>query len=520
MRVSSGSPAGARASSHRQGAVIGIDLGTSSVKVLLVDVSGRVLARIQRSYATHRPDPLAVEQDPGAWWDAVTACLREAVERLPAGGLLGAAVTGQLNGLVLLDDSGQVLRNAIIWLDRRGVEEAQMMDEQFGAELEALTLGRPQAISILTKWVWVSRHEPDIARRARWILAPKDFITYMLTGTVGTDFSDAGAGQLLDIRNRTYLDDVMTGLGLPTRCLPPLRPSHAVAGYVTRQAAQQTGLPEGLPVAAGAGDVPALALGSGVRQSGDACVSLGSAGHIAVYADQAPAALDPGLWLLCHSLPDAYLAHALVMTGGLCLQWFHDTFQCDPSGDPRDVSESYAALLRAAAEVTPGSEDLLFLPFLEGAATPLNEPQFRAVFLGATPRHTRAAFARAVLEGVVFNARDGIDAIKALGVPVKAIRVAGGGTRHRLWVEIIASVLQAPAEVLSDSDLSALGAAVLAGLAAGAWADADEALSRALSVREVVLPNETWIDVYDRTYQRYREACQTLLPFFQKEVRS
>lgn len=433
---------------------VGIDLGTSAVKVLVQDDRGRALAKASRPYPTLSPRPGWSEQSPADWWSATCEAIREAVAASGAC-IVSVGLSGQLNGFVRLDAGGEPLGPAVIWLDLRGEEEARALLATGDPDVEGLTGNELSAICVLPKLAWFARHRPAELSAARHIVLAKDWILFRLTGEIATDPSDAGSTAMATPDGTAWQPALVEHAGITFDRLPPIRASVEVAGYITPSAAKATGLPSSIPVATGAGDVTALAVGCGIVAPGRVAITLGTAGHVVAEAATAAHVKGRGLWRIPHALPGQALLLGLIMSGGLSLGWLRGVLAA--GGAPPD----FACLETLAAAVPPGARGVTFLPFLEGAATPHRRPDARGAFLGLSSSHDAGEMVRAVMEGVAFNAVECIEALEAAGAETAEIRLAEGGAQSPLWCAILADVLARPVCLIEERDTSAAGAALL-----------------------------------------------------------
>lgn len=437
-------------------ATVGIDIGTSAVKVLALHRDGRtVLGEASRPYPTHTPRPGWVEQAPADWWAATCAALADLRDAVPGLEVIGASLSGQVNGLVLLDGGGQPVGDAIIWLDTRATEDAVRVATALGWATEDLG-----AISVLSKLAWLSANDRARLERARSLLFVKDYILYRLTGEMVTDASEATSASMLDLASGDWLAGIGAAAGFDTAILPPVVPAMRVVGGVTAAAAAETGLPTGTPVAPGAGDVAALSVGCGVISAGICGVTLGTAGHVVL---SRPAAAHfperQNLWRVAHADPDLAVWLGLVMSGGLSLSWFH---RMAAAFNP---AMEFSEVVALAGDSPAGANGVRFVPFLEGAATPYGQPLARGAFTGVSSSTSAADMARAVMEGVAFNVRQCLELFAAHGGVIDEIRVAEGGARVDLWCQILADVLDRPLLRLDALNTSSLGAALMANVA-------------------------------------------------------
>jgi len=460
----------------------GIDVGTTGVKAIAITPEGDVVARAERSYPLSTPRPGWSEQNPEDWWDASEAALAELGSELA-----GIGLSGQMHGLVALDVEDRVIRPAILWNDQRTAAECAEIEERIGlARLIELTGNRALPGFTAPKLLWLRRHEPDAYARVQRVLLPKDYVRLRLTGRRAIDVADASGTLLLDVAGRRWSDDVLEALELPREWLPDVLESPEVSG-TTR---------DGIPVAAGAGDQAAAALGAGVVDAGGpASVVLGTSG--VVFAALPAFRPDPEarVHVFCHAVPDRWHAMGVMLSAAGSLQWLRDRLA---------PGVSFDELVAEAAVWPPGAAGLLFAPYLAGERTPHADPDARGAFVGLELRHDRGALCRAVLEGVAYGLRDSFELLRELGVPLTVARASGGGARGRLWLEIVASVLGIPLELCVVEEGSAFGAALLGGVAAGAFADGRDAVARCVRVRDTVEPSTDWTDAYEEGYARYR----------------
>ena len=445
---------------------IGIDLGSSRVKLLALDDSGESLGVTMASYSTESRRAGFAEQNPDRWWDALRLAMSELLAR-PA--LRGATIealgmTGQMHGAVFLDAEGSPVRPAIMWSDGRAEAETAEIEQRISREeLVALTGNRSNVSFTAPKIMWVARHEPEVMAKTSWIVQPKDALRARLTGEIGGDVSDASATLLFDLHARTWSDEICRRLEVDRALLAPLRESEALAGGLREDAARALGLPAGIAVAVGGADAPTAALGLGLASeagsNGTVLISLGTGGQ--VLAPVASPRIDPEgrLHGLCHVVPGQWCVMAAILSAAASLDWVVRLLK---PGDPNGARE----LLAAAAKVPAGSDGLLFLPYLRGERTPHFDPSASGALIGMRINHGPAEMTRAVLEGVAFALGEGMDLMRGLGLDPKAGVVAGGGV-NKLWQQIIADVLNMPVALGATEHASGRGAALLGAVAAG-----------------------------------------------------
>jgi xylulokinase len=454
---------------------IGIDVGTSAVKAIAVDADGEVLARSEVPYPLSTPRPGWAEQDPEDWWRAT----EQALDGLPADGVAGIGLSGQMHGLVTLDASDRPIRPAILWNDQRTGAECREIEERVGVErLISLTGNRALTGFTAPKLLWLRTHEPESFGRIAHVLLPKDYVRLRLTGERAIDAADASGTLLLDVARRRWSAEVLDALELDGGWLPAVLESPEVSGH-TRA---------GVPVAAGAGDQAAGALGVGVDRPGPLSVVLGTSG--VVFAAMPTFRADPQarVHAFCHAVPGAWHQMGVMLSAAGSLAWARSV-----------VGGEFAELVAEAEQWGPGVEGLTFLPYLSGERTPHADPDARGAFAGLSIRHDRGAIVRAVLEGVACGLRDCFDLV---GGGARG-RASGGGARSRLWQRIVASVLEIPLERVAVEEGAAYGAAMLGGVAGGVWGDVHEAVGACVRTHGQIDPVAEWIEPYRELRARY-----------------
>jgi xylulokinase len=456
--------------------LVGLDVGTTGVKAIAVTPEGAVVATAEEAYPLSTPQPGWSEQDPEDWARASESALQSlAVEAS------GVGFSGQMHGLVCLDEHDRVIRPAILWNDQRTAAECAEIEERVGLErLISLTGNRALPGFTAPKLLWLRRHEPDVYGRIRRIALPKDYVRFRLTGEWLIDAADASGTLLFDVAGRRWSDDMLSALEVPHDWLPPVHESTEIAG---------------------AGDQQAAALGVGVIAGGTVSVVIGTSGVVLAalpaYAHDALARVHA----FCHAVPDTWEAMGVMLNAAGALRWFRDAVA---------PGVSFDELTAEAGRWNPLAEGANFLPYLQGERTPHVDPDARGAFTGLSIRHDRGALVRAVLEGVAYGLRDSLELLRDLGVTPERGRVSGGGARSNLWLEIVASVLDLPLERSAVEEGSAFGAALLAGVAGGTFADAREAVAACVRVKETVEPNPDWVRMYAEGYSRFRTLYSAL----------
>lgn len=447
--------------------LLALDLGTSSVKVILVTPGGQVVGRGTGDYAIRSPQPRQAEQDPGDWWAAVSQAVRAAVTPAHAPRVAAIGLSGQMHGTLLLDRQGELLAPAVIWPDQRSQAEVRAITAEIGAEALIDLTGSPLATGFQAATLaWLRHHRPDLWAKIGHILLPKDYLRWRLTGRFATDPSDAAGTLLLDVRRRAWSPALLDRLALDPDWLPPIRPAASVAGELTHAAAQVLGLRPGIPVITGAADTPCSALGAGVLTPDTLLLTLSTGGQLLLPAQTVAVDRRGRIHTFCSALEPTpqqagWYQMGALLAAGLALRWLRDQVL------GLDGPDAYTRMTAWAADVPPGSEGLLFLPYLVGERTPHMDPQACGAFLGLTLQHGRAALVRAVLEGVGLAAYDAYAVLAELGAAPSRIVLAGGGAASPLWRQIIADIFGAPVHPLARQEQSALGAALLAGAGLG-----------------------------------------------------
>lgn len=488
---------------------LGIDTSTTGSKALLIDERGEVIAVASSPHTLQTPRPLWSEQDPREWWEAVSASIRSVLEQTGIGGEAVEAVglTGQMHGLVLLDEVGNVLRPAILWNDQRTQRQCDEIHARIGKERFIQITGNVALTGFTApKILWVKENEPEVYARAKHVLLPKDYIRYKLTGEYALDKADGAGTVLFDLRSRDWSDEVLSALEIPHAWMPKTFEGTEFTGYVTEQAAQLTGLHVGTPVAAGGGDQAAGAVGVGAVEPGIVGLTVGTSG--VVFATTPSALIEPEgrLHAFCHAVPGLWHFMGVMLSAAGSLQWYRDTLASNASFDE---------LLKEAETIPAGSEGLHFLPYLSGERTPHPDPLARGAFIGLTVRHSRAHMTRAVLEGVAFGLKDSFTLIQNAGLgAITQVRASGGGTKGALWRQLLASVLEAELVTVNTTEGAAYGAALLAGVGAGAWMDVPSACKACIKITGRTQPEASQVNVYQMTYPIYQELYPALRASF------
>jgi xylulokinase len=488
--------------------VLGIDSSTTATKAVLVDRDGTVVSAASAEYGFETPRPLWSEQDPTLWTAATATAVGETLARAGATGRDVAAVglTGQMHGLVLLDKHDAVLRPAILWNDQRTASECDELRAVFGKDrLVALTGNDALTGFTAPKILWVRNHEPELVDRIAHVLLPKDYVRLWLTGIHATDRAGGAGTQLFDLAERTWSSELLGALHLPPDWFPPTHEGPDITGTITEDAAAATGLAAGTPVVAGGGDQAANAVGTGVIDPGTVTLSLGTSG-VVFAATESPVFEPEGrVHAFCHAVPGRWHLMGVMLSAAGSLRWYRDTIAPEAG---------FPSLDTEAGNVPPGSEGLLFLPYLTGERTPHPDPLARGAFVGLTVRHGRAHLTRSVLEGVAFGLADSLDLMRRAGVAeVSQVRASGGGINSPLWRQILADVLGAGIATVTTTEGAAFGAAILATVAAG-WADQAGDMAHAwVKITSVTEPGGN-VARYRELHATYRQLYPALRPTF------
>jgi xylulokinase len=475
---------------------IGVDVGTTGARAVAVDEHGAVVSATTSEYPLLTPRPQWTEQDPAEWWRATREALAEVANACRAEGkeIVAIGLTGQMHGSVFLDAAGDVIRPALLWNDQRTGKQCEEITERVGRERLVEITGNPALTGFQApKVLWLRDEEARNFERVSSVLLPKDYVRMRLAGELATDASDAAGTLFLDLRSRTWSRDVLTALDVPAGWLPPVFESPEPAGKVSNGVAAELGLPSGLPVAAGGGDNAAAAIGTAVTRAGLMSSSIGTSGVLFAHADDA--AVDPSgrIHAFAHSVPGRYCLLAVTLSAGGSLRWWRD-----------QTGLGYDELVAEASNAPAGSEGLVFLPYLTGERTPHLDPTATGAFIGLTARHTRGHMTRALMEGVVFALRDGIEIMRGLDVRPTEIRATGGGATSPLWLQLQADIYGTPVHRLAIEEGAAYGAALLGHVTAGTFADVNEATSVVRTLDETTDPDPKRVARYDEIYGVYR----------------
>lgn len=488
---------------------LGLDVGTGGSRALLIDGHGRVIANYTAAHEEmqmHRP--LWAEQDPDNWWRACVEAIRGVLKEASISGdsIRGVGLTGQMHGLVLLDEQNKVIRPALIWCDQRSQHQVDSINAALGKEKILEYTANPMLTGFtLPKLLWVRDNEPAKFEKVRKILLPKDYPRFKLTGEFATEVSDASGTGLFDVIHRRWSEEMVSGLGLDRSILPRAYESREITGKVTAEATKLTGLKEGTPVVGGAGDQAASAIGNGITQTGTVSCTIGTSGVVFAYLDKP--AYDPlgRVHTFCHAIPDVWHVMGVTQGAGLSLQWFRNRFA--PGVEYDDLT--------AEATLSPaGAHGLFWLPYLMGERTPHLDANARGAWIGLTAKHQRHDLGRAILEGVCYSQKDGLRIIEELGAKPSLVRLSGGGAKSPFWHQLFADIFDKRVVTLQTQEGSAYGAALLAMIGTGEYKSAAEVSSVVVKEVSSKSPNKEDVEFYAKRYDLYRSLYPALRPAF------
>jgi xylulokinase len=504
-------------------ALLGIDLGTTGVKAALFAAEdGRTLSSAFVEYPLYHPHPGWAEQQPEDWWQATLTAIRHCLlegskEGARPADVRGVGLSGQMHGVVLLDESYKVLRPCIIWADQRSEAQCQWMTGRVGASRLLDLVSNPALPGFSApKALWVRDNEPGVFASARVMLLPKDYIRFRLTGVLAMEISDAAGTCLLDVQHGEWSRPVLEAIGFDAALLPPVVPADTVAGKITAEVGHATGLPAGTPVAGGGADNACGAVGNGVVRPGLALVSIGTSGVVLAYADRPQVDRSgpvPRVHTFNHAVPGAWYLMGVTQGAGLSLRWVRDNIGLPERALERWTGlDAYEILAMEAGSVPAGSHGLLFLPYLQGERTPHLDAYARGGWVGLAASHDRRHLVRSVLEGVAFSLKDCFAIIAGQGLALEQVRATGGGAKSPLWRQIIADVLGVELVTTSAQEGPAFGAALLAGVASGVYASVAQACDATVRVIEQTLPQPAEARVYAELYEQFRALYPALKP--------
>ena len=483
---------------------IGIDLGTSAVKLLLVDEQGKIYNEVTKEYPLEFPQPGWSQQNPEDWWNAVTEGIPELLAGFDVAQVAGIGCGGQMHGLVVLDKDDNVIRPAILWNDGRTAQQVDYMNGVIGKEkLSALTANIAFAGFTAPKILWMKENEPENFAKIAKIMLPKDYINYVLTGVHSCDYSDASGMLLLDVRNKCWSKEMLDICGISEKQMPKLFESYDCIGTIDPEIAKQLGIHGTVKVVAGAGDNAAAAVGTGTVGAGGCNISLGTSGTIFISSDKFGVDPNNALHAFAHA-DGGYHLMGCMLSAASCNKWL-----CE---DILGTSD-YAAEQAGITDEKLGRNTVYFLPYLMGERSPINDTNARGTFIGMTMDTSRSDMVQAVLEGVAFAIRDSFEVAKSLGIEIPRSNICGGGAKSKLWQEIMANVLNIPLDSVVTEQGPGYGGAMLAMVGCGAYGSVQEAADKLVSIASTVYPDAEIAARYEAKYQKYKQiypACKHL----------
>ncbi|HIY19462.1 MAG TPA: xylulokinase [Candidatus Blautia avistercoris] len=471
---------------------IGVDLGTSAVKLLLMKEDGKIENVVSEEYPLYFPREGWSQQNPRDWWEQTVLGIRKLTEGFDKSQVAGISFGGQMHGLVVLDENDQVIRPAILWNDGRTQEETEYLNREIGKEnLSAYTANIAFAGFTAPKLLWMRKQEPENFSKIAKIMLPKDYLAYRMTGVHSTDYSDASGMLLLDVKNRRWSEPMMEICGISREQLPDLYESYEVTGTLTKEAAKELDLPKTCKVAAGAGDNAAAAVGTGTVGEGKCNVSLGTSGTIFISSREFQVDSHNALHAFAHADGHYHLMGCMLSAASCNKWWMDEIIRTKEYGKEQEKIQEL------------GNNHVYFLPYLMGERSPHNDPKVRSMFLGMSMDTTREDMTQAVLEGVAFAIRDSLEVAKALGIAVTRTNICGGGAKSPLWKKIMANVLRIPVDIVKEEEGPALGGAMLAAVACKEYATVEEAAQKIVKIVDTVYPDPELMERYEKRYQSF-----------------
>jgi len=494
--------------------VLGIDVGTGGTRAVLVNRSGAIVSSATCEHVPFASPKIGwAEQDPHDWVQAAGSAIRQIISDagISASDISAVGLAGQMHGAVLLDENDQVLRPSLIWCDQRTQAQCDWLNQKIGEQkIIELTCNPALTNFTLTKLLWVRDNEPEIWRRFRQVLLPKDYVRFRLTDEHAIDVADASGTLMLDVAHRRWSDEMMSAAGLPMSCLPTLYESPEVCAHISEAGAEHTGLKLGTPVVAGAGDQAGGAVGMGIVRAGAVSATIGTSGVVFAATDTPAMDAKGRVHTFCHAVPGRWHVMGVTQAAGLSFRWLRDLLR-STSGSS-DLS--YDDLTREAENIPAGSDGVLWAPYLMGERTPHLDPNARGTLTGLAASHGRGHVTRAILEGVAFSLKDTFSLFAEMQVPVRNIRLGGGGARSALWRQIQADVYAHQVEILAAEEGAAYGGALLAGVGAQFWSSVEEACDAVVKVQQRVTPDPKATQALKKQYDHYRRLYPALKPLF------
>jgi xylulokinase len=498
---------------------LGLDIGTSGLKTVMMDQHGKILAVNTHEYPCYAPKHLWSEQEPSDWWQSTIKGIKKALAetKIDPKSIGGLGLSGQMHGAVFLGDTDKPLRPAILWNDQRTASQCEKIEKIVGGRKKLIQMVANPALTGYTapKILWLRENEPKIFKKIQHILLPKDYIRLLLTGEYATEVSDASGTLLFDVRNRKWHEGLINKLGLQPDWFPKCYESQEITGYISKEAAQATGLTVGTPVVGGGGDQACGAVGSGIVMTGIVSATLGTSGVVFAHSDSPE--YDPAgrVQTMCHAVPGKWCVFGCMLSAGGSFQWFKNQLGCAEKREAEEKRKNvYDLLVNQASKAKAGCEGLFFLPYLTGERCPYPDPNARGAFIGLTTRHNRSAIIRSVLEGITFGMRDQIEIMREMGLKINQVRASGGGANSRFWRQMQADMYQARIVRVNVAEGAALGAAILAAVGTGAYTSVPEACKKIIKTVDEIKPVNQNVRCYNKYYTIYRKLYGNLKETF------
>lgn len=490
--------------------LMGIDVGTTGVKIVIIDEKGNTVKTKTVEYPLITPKPGWAEQNPYEWWEATKSGISKILKETKIKGeqIKGIGLTGQMHGAVFLDKDNNVIHPAILWCDQRTKNECEEITQLVGKEkIFEITCNPVLTGFQAPKIIWLRKNKPEIYKKVRKILLPKDYIRFCLTGEFATDVSDASGTSLFDVKKRNWSDEILEKLEIPKDYLPKAYEGTEITGYIKKDIAEITGLKENTPVIAGGGDQAAGGVGNGIVEEGLVSVTIGTSG--VVFAHSEKVVVDPKgrLHTFCHAVPGKWHLMGVMLSAGGSFRWLRDNLcQEEIKEAKKKEVDPYEIMTEKAKDVPAGCEGLIFLPYLTGERCPYPDPNARGVFFGLSLKHTKAHIIRSVMEGVTFGLRDSIEIMKEINLPIgEKLRASGGGGKSKLWCQMMADIFQRDIVRLYSEEGPSYGTAILAGVGVGIFKDVKSACKELIKEKDIFKFDKEKVKIYENYYKIYRE---------------
>jgi xylulokinase len=493
--------------------LLGIDIGTSGTKSLLIDERGKIISSFLYEYPLYTPKPNWVEQNPSDWFKGTIISIQQILKKSKVSGnsIVGIGLSGQMHSSVFLDKEMEVLRPAILWSDTRTKKECDWIMNKVGKKNIASLVANPALEGFTApKIIWLRENEPRIYNKLRKVLLPKDYIRFKLTGEICTEVSDAAGTLLLNVKNRKWSKKIMDKLELPYSFMPPVYESIDICGNITNKIAKLTGLKEGTPVIGGGADNTCAAVGCGVVKEGRALASIGTSGVIFAHTDKVKIDTQMRVHTFCHSVPDKWYVMGVMLSAGGSLRWLRDTFCENEMQESKKNKTNIYDVLMKKAENVKSSEGLFFLPYLMGERTPHQSADAKGAFVGISARHQREHFIRSTIEGITFGMKDSLEIIRKQGIKIKQIRLTGGGAKNKFWRKLQANIYNSEVVTTSIEEGPAFGAAMMAAVGVKLYESIESTAEKFINLKERIEPNKSESKIYEQLYKEFVQLYPTL----------